>query len=210
MVKRQNVRGILQDAINDREAYVDACRGIPEYVEAAEAEMVAFKDLSRRYYSVGRFAWTPVDRETFRVACIRALSWRDSFLDSIRDYGDKPVVASAKSDVRVASTALEEFGGDAFAKLIENSATISLWDLAKSDIGTRIESELVDGVEKRVIKENGVLLGVVTKDADGTVRATLADGSIANEPFEDIFEAQRWVLDRLSTNLVMRSSSAMK
>jgi predicted NUDIX family phosphoesterase len=77
---------------------------------------------------------------------------------------------------------------------------VSLDELMSSEIGTRVTEEVVGGVTRRTLKENGELLGVIERDEDQVIRVTLAGGRIVNQPFESIEEAQEWMLGRYSKN----------
>lgn len=201
-IRRDNARGILTDAVDDRRQFLEAIAGDAKEERETRREIEAFQAMLARYRDEPRVVLDEDDRHVMRRACRCALYWREGFVESIANTDDKAHKLAARIEVRQARAMLEALGGTYEDPALANGRSLTLAEIMASDIGTKTVVERNGDVETRRISENGKPLGVIETDADGVVRVTLADGKIVNIPFGTAADAQEWLLRRYSNNLL--------
>lgn len=103
---RALLRGVLNDAISDREEFLDAHR--PRHGQATDDETAALIELTRaqiaRYEDLESRLSNPrpltaADEETLATATQHARIWRVGLQDAWRDTGDKANIRACREDV---------------------------------------------------------------------------------------------------------------
>ncbi len=200
--RKDHVRRILADAVSDREEYLDAVAGDARQEAVTRDDLARLRALEARYDSGRRVRIDASDHATLRLACRCALIWREGFLDSVSGTGDLALMERTRRQIRVAKAVMAEAGGVTEDQAFAGARALTLAEMMREPVfpGTRVEVRREGNRETRSVTERGVPLGRIETDADGTVRVTLADGKIVNEPFDDAFAAQEWLLERFSRN----------
>lgn len=127
--KRAKLRAIVEDAINDREGFDD-----PSMKQETAATIASYKVLLK---SLGNQAGplNEENKEILRKACFHARIWRESYLESWENTNDKQVINSIKQDIKVIDKTEDALGGkyrNHFQEALENSESVSIWDLLKN------------------------------------------------------------------------------
>lgn len=130
MPPRHVLRSIVEDAISDREGLCDET-----IKDETRASIVSYRDLLGTL-AKERQALTEADREVLKQACLHARIWRESYLESWLNTGDKQVIHEAGQDVDRITRTEAALGGRYMTALdhaLANSVPVSIFDLRKGD-----------------------------------------------------------------------------
>ena len=130
MPPRHVLRNIVEDAISDREGLCDET-----IKDKTQASIASYRELLGTL-AKERQALTEADREVLKRACLHARIWRESYLESWLNTGDKQVILEARQDVDRITRTETALGGRYMTALdyaLTNSIPVSIFDLQKDD-----------------------------------------------------------------------------
>lgn len=197
-LKRQHIISVLNDAILDRQDYLEAVAGIKEYELAGQAELEDTRKMLQEVNASQRYRLTSESSKILRQAAIRAVLWRESFLNAVRHTPSDAV--AAKNELSIAQKMRDSLGGDPMKAIIEKSQTVTLSELRSKKHGYFIESKQENGQEIWTVHLNGELLGTVSPDQQGILTIRLADGELVDQEFESHWEACTWLQEHGKPN----------
>ena len=126
---RRVLRSIVQDAIDDRQAFDDST-----VAEETARTIEQYRALIVNLDQPGR-ALDEHDREVLKRACLHARIWREGYLDAWNHTGDKPVILEARQDIDRVTRTEEALGGrymTALDRALETAEVVSIFDLREN------------------------------------------------------------------------------
>lgn len=126
--KRRVLRGIVHDAINDREGFED-----PSIADQTKDSIRKYRGLIE---SLGDQdpPLTADMKDILAQACHHARYWRESYLDAIAHTGDKEMILQTKQEIAQierTEVALGVSYKSAMQIALENAPLVSIFDLVK-------------------------------------------------------------------------------
>lgn len=128
---RRVLRGVVEDAISDREGFFD-----PTIEEETLQAIADYRSVLPKLSDKA----PPLTKETLAIiakACTHARYWRDSYLDAYAGTNDKPAILAAKQDIERLEKVEEALGVKVHwtmgGTLPEGTRLVSVFDLMKKD-----------------------------------------------------------------------------
>lgn len=181
---RRILRGIVEDAISDREEMSD-----DSIAELTAGQIARYRELLPRLVDKAP-PLKDEDRKTLAMATQHARIWREGYLYAVSDTKDIEMINNAKREI----TKLKQLERALNLVRTEIKGTmVTLEELQTGKIGLFIDAREENGVLVETVRQDGIHVGTVVQ-REGAFLATTPDGM--ERELTGRFDAYNWLKEQ--------------